>query len=215
MDDADAMIAACNKHQVNLGVIFPNRTKPVFQEVFRTVKSVQLGELTLGLVTLPFYRSQSYYDQAAWRGTWALDGGGVLINQGIHQIDLLTWFMGDPVEIHAAARTLHRDIEVEDTFSACLRFENGAVAAINGTTTASPGFPPRIEVYGTVVGSSWRVKRRSAGRSMEKNSFLETLSRTKHRGLLVLREIPEKLLRQATQHWWVILSNHSAMVGLQ
>lgn len=152
MADADTMIAACEKHGVNLGVIFPNRTKPVFQAVFRAVKSGQLGELTLGLVTLPFYRSQAYYDQAAWRGTWSLDGGGVLMNQGIHQIDLLTWFMGDPVKIHAIAETLQRDIEVEDTVSACLRFENGAMAAINGTTTASPGFPPRIEVYGTRGG---------------------------------------------------------------
>ncbi len=150
--EADAMIAACQKQQVNLGVIFPNRTKPLFQEVFHAVKSGQLGELTLGLVTLPFYRSQAYYDQAAWRGTWALDGGGVLMNQGIHQIDLLTWFMGDPVEIHAAARTLHRAIEVEDTVSACLVYGNGAVASINGTTTAEPGFPPRIEVYGTRGG---------------------------------------------------------------
>lgn len=152
MADADAMTAACEKHGVTLGVIFPNRTKPLFQAVHRAVKSGQLGELTLGLITLPFYRSQAYYDQAAWRGTWALDGGGILMNQGIHQIDLLTWFMGDPVEIHAVAGTLQRDIEVEDTVSACLRFENGALAVINGTTTASPGFPPRIEVYGTRGG---------------------------------------------------------------
>lgn len=152
MADADAMIAACQKQQVNLGVIFPNRTKPLFQEVYQAVKSGQLGELTLGLVTLPFYRPQAYYDQAAWRGTWALDGGGVLMNQGIHQIDLLTWFMGDPVQIHAVAKTLQREIEVEDTVSACLLFGNGAVAAINGTTTAAPGFPPRIEVYGTRGG---------------------------------------------------------------
>jgi len=152
MADAEAMIAACKKYQVSLGVIFPNRTKPIFQEVFRAVKSGQLGELTFGLVTLPFYRSQAYYAQAAWRGTWALDGGGILMNQGIHQIDLLTWFMGDPVEIHAVAGTLQRDIEVEDTVSACLRFENGAMAAIIGTTTATPGFPPRIEVYGARGG---------------------------------------------------------------
>ena len=152
MADADAMITACQKQHVNLGVIFPNRTKPLFQDVFRAVKSGLLGELTLGLVTLPFYRSQAYYDQAAWRGTWALDGGGVLMNQGIHQIDLLTWFMGDPVEIRATARTLHREIEVEDTVSASLLFGNGSVAAVNGTTTTPPGFPPRIEVYGTRGG---------------------------------------------------------------
>jgi len=152
VEDAEAMIAACQKQQVQLGVVFPSRTKPLYQDVFQAVHSGQLGEITLGLVNLPFYRPQSYYDQAAWRGTWALDGGGVLMNQGIHQIDLLTWFMGDPVEFRAFAQTLQRKIEVEDTLSACLRFGNGAMAAINATTTASPGFPPRIEIYGTRGG---------------------------------------------------------------
>ena len=152
LEDADAMIAACRKHGVTLGVAFQSRTKPVFQEIHRLIQAGELGELTLGLVNLPYYRPQGYYEQAAWRGTWALDGGGVLMNQGIHQIDLLAWYMGDPVEVGAFAGTLHRQVEVEDTMTASLRFPNGAMAAINATTTAAPGFPPRIELYGTRGG---------------------------------------------------------------
>jgi len=152
LEDADAMIAACHQNQVTLGVVFPSRTKPVFQRIHAAIQSGELGELTLGLVNLPYYRSQDYYDQAAWRGTWALDGGGVLMNQGIHQVDLLGWFMGNPVSVQAHALTLQREIEVEDTLSASLRFANGALAAINATVTAAPGFPPRIEIYGTRGG---------------------------------------------------------------
>jgi predicted dehydrogenase len=152
LEDADAMIWACHENQVTLGVVFPSRTKPVFQRIHAAIQSNELGELTLGLVNLPYYRSQAYYDQAAWRGTWALDGGGVLMNQGIHQVDLLAWYMGDPVSVTAHALTLERQIEVEDTLCASLRFAKGALAAINATVTAAPGFPPRLEIYGTRGG---------------------------------------------------------------
>jgi UDP-N-acetyl-2-amino-2-deoxyglucuronate dehydrogenase len=152
VEDADAMIAACQHNRVAMGVAFQGRTKPVFQRIHAAIRAGELGELTLGLVNLPYFRSQAYYDQAAWRGTWPLDGGGVLMNQGIHQVDLLNWFMGDPVTVTAHALTLQRQIEVEDTLSASLRFANGALAAINATTTASPGFPPRLEIYGTLGG---------------------------------------------------------------
>lgn len=103
-------------------------------------------------MTVPYYRSRAYYAQAAWRGTWKLDGGGVLMNQGIHQIDLLVWYMGDPVAIQARSATLHHAIEVEDTLTATLRFANGALATIAATTTARPGFPHRVEIYGTIGG---------------------------------------------------------------
>jgi predicted dehydrogenase len=152
LEDADAMIAVCDQNQVTLGVVFPSRTKTVFQRIQAAIQSGELGELTLGLVNLPYYRSQAYYDQAIWRGTLALDGGGVLMNQGIHQVDLLAWFMGDPVAVTAHALTLGRQIEVEDTLCASLRFANGALAAINATVTAAPGFPPRMEIYGTRGG---------------------------------------------------------------
>jgi len=147
--DAEQMITTCEQMDVKLGVCLQSRTDPLFRRVHDAIQAGDLGELTLGLVTLPYHRPQAYFNQAAWRGTWALDGGGVLMNQGIHQIDLLVWYMGDPVEIKAYADTLHREIEVEDTASVTLKFSNGALAAIIGTTTTDPGFPHRTEIYGT------------------------------------------------------------------
>src|SRR5919205_2231446 len=149
LGDADAMIEACREADVRLGVILQRRMEPVFRRAYEAIQAGDLGELTLGVVTMPYFRPQAYYDQAAWRGTWALDGGGVLMNQGIHMVDVLVWLMGDPVEIQASGATLRRDVEVEDTVAATLRFANGARATITATTTAAPGFPQRIEVYGT------------------------------------------------------------------
>lgn len=150
--DADAMIAACNEAGVKLGVLLQRRAEPTFKRIKQAVQAGDLGDLTLGMVTIPYYRSEAYYNQAQWRGTWALDGGGVLMNQGIHLVDLLVWTMGDPVKVQARAATLHRQIEVEDTLCATLRFANGAMATVTATTTAAPGFPHRIELYGANGG---------------------------------------------------------------
>jgi predicted dehydrogenase len=147
--DADAMVAACDRAGVKLGVVLQRRAEPLFRRIHRAVQAGDLGELTLGAVTMPYHRPQAYYEQADWRGTWALDGGGVLMNQGIHLVDLLIWTMGNPVHVQAQADTLHRDIEVEDTLAATLRFANGALATITATTATAPGFPHRIEIYGT------------------------------------------------------------------
>jgi UDP-N-acetyl-2-amino-2-deoxyglucuronate dehydrogenase len=160
--DADAMIAACAQAGVKLGVVLQRRAEPLFQRIQRAIQAGDLGDLTLGLVTLPYYRAQAYYAQADWRGTWTLDGGGVLMNQGIHLVDLLIWYMGDPVQVQAYADTLQRDIEVEDTLVATLRFSNGALATITATTTAIPGFPHRVEIYGT--GGSVQVEGESVVR---------------------------------------------------
>ena len=150
--EADAMIAACRSSGVRMGVLFQRRADPTFIRVCEAIKAGYLGELTLGAVTIPYHRSQAYYEETGWRGTWKLDGGGALMNQGIHLIDLLVWYMGDPVEAWAYSGTLDRDIEVEDTVAATLRFANGAMATVAATTTATPGFPHRIEVYGTRGG---------------------------------------------------------------
>jgi predicted dehydrogenase len=160
--DADAMIAACEQAGVKLGVVLQRRAEPLFRRIYDAIAAGDLGELTLGVVTIPYYRPQAYFDQADWRGTWSLDGGGVLMNQGIHLVDLLIWYMGHPVQVSASATTLHHDIEVEDTLVATLRFVNGALATITATTTAVPGFPHRVEVYGTKGGI--QVEGESAGR---------------------------------------------------
>lgn len=147
--DADAMIIAAEKAGVKLGVALQRRAEPLFKTVKQAIVQGDLGELTLASVVLPYFRDMAYYNQADWRGTWALDGGGVLMNQGIHIIDLLLWFMGDPMEIKAFGGTLHREIEVEDVAAAALRFENGALATITATTTIGGGAPHRLEIYGT------------------------------------------------------------------
>jgi predicted dehydrogenase len=148
-EDADRMIAACRDADVQLGVALQRRAEPLFKRVHAAAQAGDLGELTLAVVTMPYFRPPAYFEQADWRGTWALDGGGVLMNQGIHMVDLLIWVMGDPVSVKAHAHTLHRDIEVEDTLAATLEFANGSLASITATTTAAPGFPHRLEFYGT------------------------------------------------------------------
>ncbi|GAB4453168.1 MAG: Gfo/Idh/MocA family oxidoreductase [Anaerolineae bacterium] len=150
--DADAMIAACDQAGVQLGAVFQRRHEPYFARARRAIEAGDFGELTLGNVPIPYYRPADYFKLAEWRGTWAGDGGGVLMNQGIHLVDILLWLMGDPVAISARAATLQRAIEVEDTVVAALRFEGGALATICATTTANPGFPHRVEVYGTRGG---------------------------------------------------------------
>jgi predicted dehydrogenase len=150
--DAQAMITHCEQAGVKLGIVLQRRAESLFQQISQAIQAGDLGELNLGALTIPYHRPQAYYEQAAWRGTWTLDGGGVLMNQGIHLVDLLVWFMGDPLQVQAEAATLQRDIEVEDTLAALLHFANGAKATITATTTAAPGFPHRLEIYGTKGG---------------------------------------------------------------
>jgi len=152
LPDADAMIAACRENGVQLGVCLQRRAEPLFRRVHDAIHGGDLGEITLGVVTMPYYRDEPYYAQADWRGTWEMDGGGVLMNQGIHIIDLLLWFLGDPVDVHAFADSRHRSVEIEDTAGTVLRFANGAVATITATVATEPGFPHRLEVYGTNGG---------------------------------------------------------------
>lgn len=162
LEGADRMIEVCDEAGVQLGVVFQRRVEPLFARIKNGLEAGDFGELSIGLVSMPYYRGQDYYDQAEWRGTWALDGGGVLMNQGIHIIDLLVWYMGDPVEIKGFADTLHRDVDVEDTSAAALRFEDGSMATITATTTADPGFPHRLEIHGTNGG--FHVEGESAGK---------------------------------------------------
>lgn len=147
--DADAIIAACRENDVRLGVALQRRVEPLFRRVYDAIRGGDLGQITLAAVTMPYMRGEAYYAQADWRGTWALDGGGVLMNQGIHIIDLLVWFLGDPVEVKSFASTGRRTVEVENTAAAVLHFAGGAMASLTGTITTAPGFPHRIEIYGT------------------------------------------------------------------
>ena len=149
-----AMIDACRKHGVKLGGIFQRRTLPAAIKTREAIQSGKLGKMVLGDAYLKYYRSPEYYKSAGWRGTWELDGGGALMNQGIHGIDLITWMMGDVHSVVAKCGTLVRDIEVEDTAVAIVKYKNGAYGVIQGTTSVYPGLDTRFEVHGSSAPSS-------------------------------------------------------------
>ncbi|MFE5323902.1 Gfo/Idh/MocA family protein [Paenibacillus sp. NPDC056579] len=144
----DAMIAACRSHKVKLATVFQKRTTELAIQVRKAVQEGKLGKLVLGDAYLKYYRSPEYYKSADWRGTWAVDGGGALMNQGVHGIDIIRWIMGDVDSVFAYAAPLVRDIEVEDTAVAVVRYKNGAFGVIQGTTSVNPGQEPRFEIHG-------------------------------------------------------------------
>ena len=146
----DRIIEACEKNGVQLGAIFPSRFHDSSQKLKKAIDGGRFGRLTVADAYVKWFRSQAYYDSGAWRGTWALDGGGALMNQAIHSVDLLTWLMGPVAEIQANTATLaHERIEVEDVAVATLRFENGALGVLEATTAAFPGYLKRIEIHGS------------------------------------------------------------------
>ncbi|HPM81479.1 MAG TPA: Gfo/Idh/MocA family oxidoreductase [Candidatus Anammoximicrobium sp.] len=146
----DAIIRACEAAGVTLATIFPSRFHESAQLLKRAVDQGRFGRLTIGDAYVKWYRTQQYYDSGAWRGTWALDGGGALMNQAIHSVDLLLWLMGPVVEVTAHTATLaHQRIEVEDVAMATLRFASGALGVIEATTAAYPGALKRIEIHGS------------------------------------------------------------------
>jgi predicted dehydrogenase len=150
VERCDAIIACAEKNGVKLGVVFPSRYHAAARLVKEAITSGRLGKITLADAQIKWLRTQEYYDSVKRRGTWDYDGGGVLMNQAIHGIDLLQWFMGDVTEVVSFTATLAHDrIEVEDTAAASLRFANGALGIIEGTTGAYPGFLKKIEVCGT------------------------------------------------------------------
>jgi predicted dehydrogenase len=143
------MIEAVDKANVKMGCVFQGRTEQHNIAARQAIMDGQLGKMTLGDGFMKYYRSRAYYASAGWRGTWALDGGGALMNQGVHGIDLLMWIMNSPVErVFARMDHLVRDIEVEDTCTASLLFKNGALGTIIGTTSCNPGEPRRLEFHG-------------------------------------------------------------------
>lgn len=145
----DAIIEACEKAGVRLCAIFPSRFSPANIQLKEAIDSGRFGKLTLGDTYVKWWRTQEYYDSGGWRGTWDLDGGGALMNQAIHNVDLITWLMGDVAEITALTATLAHDrIEVEDTAVAALKFKNGALGVIEATTSAYPGLLKRTEIHG-------------------------------------------------------------------
>jgi predicted dehydrogenase len=135
--DADAMITACRAANVKLFVVKQNRYNLPVRKLMEAHQQGRFGKLVMGTVRVRWCRTQAYYDQAPWRGTFALDGG-VFANQASHHIDLLQWFLGKPVSVIAKARTALARIEAEDTGAAIVTFENGAIGIVEATTAARP-----------------------------------------------------------------------------
>ncbi|MHB1683672.1 MAG: Gfo/Idh/MocA family protein [Bacilli bacterium] len=150
LTQADAMIRACREHGVKLTVISQHRFDASTVAVKQRIDNGDFGRMMLGEAAVNWYRSQVYYDSGAWRGTWALDGGGALMNQSIHTIDLLQYLMGPVDSVFAHTRTLHHErIEVEDMAVAVVQFKGGGIGTIVGTTAAYPGLSARVEVFGS------------------------------------------------------------------
>lgn len=146
----DKIIAACEKEGVRLGTIFPSRYHRSALALKKAIESGRFGSISLASAYVKWYRTQQYYDSGAWRGTWKLDGGGALMNQAIHSVDLLLWLMGNVRSLSAfTALRAHERIEVEDVANAILEFESGALGSLEATTAAYPGSLKRIDICGS------------------------------------------------------------------
>jgi UDP-N-acetyl-2-amino-2-deoxyglucuronate dehydrogenase len=146
---ANALIDAAKQSHVQLGVIFQDRRKPHIRELKSWLDQGLLGKLLFVDARVKWYRPPEYYANSRWRGTLALDGGGALVNQGVHTVDLLLWLLGDVVRVQARTAILLHKIEAEDTAAAILEFASGALGIFHATTAAYPGYPRRIELTGT------------------------------------------------------------------
>jgi UDP-N-acetyl-2-amino-2-deoxyglucuronate dehydrogenase len=146
---ADELIAAAEEAGVRLAVLFQDRLKPGIVRLKQFVESGGLGRVLSVSARVPWYRPPDYYRLSRWRGTRALDGGGALMNQGIHTVDLLLWVLGDVTRVQARTPTLLHEIESEDTALALLEFASGAVGVLEASTATYPGYPRRVEITGT------------------------------------------------------------------
>jgi UDP-N-acetyl-2-amino-2-deoxyglucuronate dehydrogenase len=146
---ADALIAAAEHAGVKLGVIFQDRVKPGIRQLKTWVREGRVGKPLFADARVKWYRPREYYSSSRWRGKMALDGGGALMNQGVHTVDLLLWLLGDVVQVQARAATALHAIESEDTVVAILEFASGALGVLQATTAAYPGYPRRLEITGS------------------------------------------------------------------
>lgn len=156
------LIRVCREANVTLSCIFQHRFDEAIVDIKNAMDLGEFGQLNFGAARTTWYRSQEYYDSGAWRGTWELDGGGTLMNQSIHYIDLLLYLMGPVEEVHAYCATrAHERIEVEDIAVASIKFKSGALGLIEGNTAAYPGYSATLDIFGnngSVIIENDRVK---------------------------------------------------------
>src|SRR5580693_1457147 len=146
---ADALIEAAKQSHVKLGVMFQDRVKPDIQRLKKWIDQGSLGKILLVDARVKWYRPPEYYGKSKWRGTMKLDGGGALMNQGVHTVDLVLWTVGDVSRVQSRTTTALHKIESEDTAIALLEFANGALGTLQATTAAFPGYQRRVEITGT------------------------------------------------------------------
>ncbi len=146
---ADALIEAAKQSGAKLGVIFQDRLKPGIRQLKQWLDQGVLGKPLFVDARVKWYRPPEYYANSRWRGTLALDGGGALINQGVHTVDLLLWLLGDVASVQSRIATKLHAIEAEDTAVAILEFASGALGILHVTTAAYPGYPRRVEISGS------------------------------------------------------------------
>lgn len=158
LDAMKKLIRVCREKKVKLGCIFQRRTFDAAIILRKMVEEGKFGKLTMSSAFLRYYRSKEYYESDDWRGTLKLDGGGALMNQGVHGVDMLDWFTGGIYSVTAVCERLHWDIEAEDTTAVLVKFKNGAIGTIECCTTAYPGMDTIFTFSGTegntVLGDS-------------------------------------------------------------
>jgi predicted dehydrogenase len=149
LDRIDRLIETADKRGVRLATIYQNRWNDANRAIKQAADEGRFGKVAWAGAFTPWYRPDKYYDEGGWRGTWDLDGGGAIMNQSIHNIDLLQWIAGPVKTVSAfASSRIHAGIQTEDTCSAALEFANGAFGTIVGTTALYPGMPARLEIGG-------------------------------------------------------------------
>lgn len=166
LEAIDALIGECDKNKRKLAVTYQFRSYESYLAVKQAVEEGRLGKPLMAVSTLRWYRDQAYFDDSGWRGTWKLDGGGAMMNQNVHYVDLLQWIVGEVESVAAHAATLTHKIEVEDTCAVSVRFRNGCLGTILASTSTYKGLPTTFEVHGekgnvSIVGdriTTWQVE---------------------------------------------------------
>lgn len=181
LDDADRMLAAAERNRKKLCVVLQNRYNPPMVELRQAVDEGRLGKLLLGNATVRWYRPQEYY-QDGWHGTWSMDGGA-LMNQSIHHIDALQWLMGDVESVFAYTATLAHTMEAEDTGVAVLRFKNGAIGSIEGSTIT---YPENLEGSVAIFGEHGSLK--VGGTALNRKVFWKIGDALEHEREMLKRE---------------------------
>ena len=181
LDDADALIEACTTEGVELSVVLQNRYNPRMLDLRCAVDEGRLGKLRLGAATVRWYRPQEYYDDG-WHGTYAMDGG-VLLNQAIHHIDALQWFFGEVESVFAYTATLAHQIETDDVGIGVVRFKNGALATIEGSTIT---YPQNLEGSLTIFGEKGSVK--VGGPALNRIAFWKVAGELEHEREMLTRQ---------------------------